>query len=155
MSPDRACQPIEWHIWKQCNANRSVGLTDRTAVRSANLKGKAARTSKVQTIIHKHILHIKGRNNPLEGTSRSSQPADRMDVRTDFQTNRTAHSIELLSDRMAYSIQVHCLLFPRYSSLCYRTIQANLFSVLPSIHDQPLWVYSIPFCFQHFWVLHT
>ena len=81
MSPDRTCQPIEWHIWKQCNANRSVGLTDRTAVRSANLKGST-------TIIHKHILHIKGRNNPLE------EPADRASRPIEWMFERTFKPIE-------------------------------------------------------------
>ncbi|MFS7935549.1 hypothetical protein Hanom_Chr05g00404801 [Helianthus anomalus] len=44
-----------------------------------------------------------------------------------------------LSDRPAQSIHYHLLPFlSHYSSLCYQTIQANLFSVLPSIHIKTL-----------------
>ncbi|MFS7971588.1 hypothetical protein Hanom_Chr09g00834631 [Helianthus anomalus] len=39
------------------------------------------------------------------------------------------------SDRPAQSILHHLFTFPRYSSLCYRTIQANPPSDLPSIHN--------------------
>ncbi|MFS7910206.1 hypothetical protein Hanom_Chr02g00103521 [Helianthus anomalus] len=45
------------------------------------------------------------------------------------------------SDRPAQSILHHLFTFPRYSSLCYRTIQANPPSDLPSIHN-------------HFWTQH-
>ncbi|MFS7963789.1 hypothetical protein Hanom_Chr08g00742471 [Helianthus anomalus] len=92
----------------------------------------ATKTSKVQTIIHKHILP-KGRNNPLELTSRSSQPADRIDQPNDW----TVRS-NLLFDRPDCSTHLHLFAFPRYSSLYRRTIQANLLSALPSIHNQSL-----------------
>ena len=148
MSPDRACQPIEWHIWKQCNANRSGGLTDRTAVRSANLKGSTNHHTQTHPS-HQRKKQSTWRNQPIEPAGRSNGCSNGLSNQSNSPLDRTAvRSNGLLDPSTLFT-------FPRYSSLCYRTIQANLFSVLLSIHNQPLWVYSIPFCFQHFWVLHT
>ena len=82
------------------------------------------KTSKVQILKHKHT---RGRNNPLEWPSRSSLPADRTGL-----SNRIYQPIEqavrsnLPFDRPALSIHPYLFTFPRYLSLCYRTIQANL-----------------------------
>ncbi|MFS8004539.1 hypothetical protein Hanom_Chr13g01227041 [Helianthus anomalus] len=52
-----------------------------------------------------------------------------------FKPNEQPVRSNQLPDRPAQSIHYYLLhLLSHYSSLCYRTIQANLFSVLPSIH---------------------
>ncbi|MFS7913850.1 hypothetical protein Hanom_Chr02g00146591 [Helianthus anomalus] len=51
-----------------------------------------------------------------------------------FKPNEKPVRSNQLSDRPAQSIHYQLFVFPRYSSLCYRTIQANLFfQALPSI----------------------
>ncbi|KAJ0442163.1 hypothetical protein HanIR_Chr16g0806031 [Helianthus annuus] len=133
------CQPIEQAVRSSDILLRTTlkFLADRLSrpieqtVRSIDLKGKntsvfsntTTKTSKVQTIIHKHI---RGRNNPLEWPSRSSLPADRTGLfkRTFTPIEQPVRS-NLLFDRPCYSIHSHLFTFPRYSSLCYRTIHAN------------------------------
>ena len=121
-----------WEPLQKLPADRLSRPIERT-VRPIDLKGKdtsvfsntTTKTSKVQTIIHKHI-QLKGRNNPLEQSSRSSLPADRTGL-----SNRTYQPTEqpvrsnLPFNRPVYSIHSHLSVFPRYSLLCYRTIQAN------------------------------
>ncbi|KAJ0469010.1 hypothetical protein HanIR_Chr14g0703161 [Helianthus annuus] len=133
------CQPIEQSVRSsdillsitlRFPADRLSRLIERT-VRSIDLKGKdifvfsytTTKTSKMQILKHKHT---RGRNNPLEWPSRSSLPADRTGL-----SNRIYQPIEqtvrsnLPFDRPASSIHPHLSYFPRYSLLCYRTIQAN------------------------------
>ncbi|KAJ0705229.1 hypothetical protein HanPI659440_Chr14g0571211 [Helianthus annuus] len=82
------------------------------------------KTSKVQILKYKHT---RGRNNPLEWSSRSSQPADRTGLSKQlYQPIERAVRSNLPFDRPAHSTHPYLFTFPRYLSLCYRTIQANL-----------------------------
>ena len=127
MPPDRACCSIEYVVRSSDILlrtttevpNRSVKPADRTGRSIDRLKGKdtsvfsntSTKTSKGQTIIHKHIL-LKGRNNPLEWPSRSSLPADRTGL-----SKRTYQPIEqpvrsnLPFDRPAHSIHPYLFTF--------------------------------------------
>ncbi|KAF5789758.1 hypothetical protein HanXRQr2_Chr09g0375031 [Helianthus annuus] len=58
-----------------------------------------------------------------------------------FKPNEQPVRSNLLSNRPDQSTQYHSFAFPRYLSLCYRTIQANQLSALPSIHNQSLAIY--------------
>ena len=105
MSPDRACQPIEWHIWKRCNANRSVGLTDRTAVRSANLKGSTNHHTQAHPS-HQRKKQSTWRNQPIEPAGRSNGCSNGLSTQSNSPLDRTAVRSIGLSDPVFL-----CLLF--------------------------------------------
>ena len=101
MSPDRTCQPIEWHIWKQWSASRSVGLTDRTAVRSANLKGSTNHHTQTHPS-HQRKKQSTWKNQPIEPAGRSNGCSNGLSNQSNSPLDRTAVRSIGLSDPVSF-----------------------------------------------------